>query len=775
MELAVIASAPPGVAGDCSQSEGSVCGSAIGGLSLLMRDMTEPGLAQRHPRSEHPVPPTDWPAIVLSILEAAERGQAAAAAAGVSAARRLAGAEYAAVVQWVQGHPHALWIEGAEIKLPSRRPEDTALIARRPALVARLDEFTDLIVARSPGAPPFEPEVAKAIRAVARLLVRAGDRSREALATLYEVATKILASLDLDEVLLSVTNAALWLLGAQLAGILLLESDTSELVMRCTAGHLSAGTARMRIHRGQGLAGKVLESGRSERVEDYLADPSISSDFARLASQEGTRSALCAPMRAPTGVVGALFVGRRRRSAFTDDEARLLEALGDLATVAVENARLYEAERGSAEELRQAHEELKDQYQSAEQALRIHQELTRVALEGDNLAEALEVLRRLTGGAAALIDDELRVVADCPEGTGSDLVRKVGTALKDQFSPGDLSRVIKTRGRFFVVALVRAAGLQFGHLCVGLRRTPSSEDLVAAEQAAIVCALLLAREEAAVFARRRLQSEFVWDLLEGRVPDEAAALVRARHLGQAFELPARVLLVSIEGLEELVRSKGWGPEQLERARARAALALADRVQDLSAARPVVAHRANLLAAVVPRSLGDSAGSARDLGRAALSAAPFSSVRQIAGVSGIVQSVAAIAEGFRQAQFALAAAAGLEESCQVFEDLGILQFLFWPPDKADLSRLVEGILGPIIEYDRQHNVPLLRTLQAYLAADCHLKQAAQSLYVHEKTVRYRLQRVEDLTGLRIDRQEDRFNIQLALKVLRLNDKTARPGA
>ena len=46
-------------------------------------------------------------------------------------------------------------------------------------------------------------------------------------------------------------------------------------------------------------------------------------------------------------------------------------------------------------------------------------------------------------------------------------------------------------------------------------------------------------------------------------------------------------------------------------------------------------------------------------------------------------------------------------------------------------------------------------------------SAERLFVHHKTMRYRLQRVQEHTGLRLERQEDRFNAQLALKILRLS--------
>jgi sugar diacid utilization regulator len=289
-----------------------------------------------------------------------------------------------------------------------------------------------------------------------------------------------------------------------------------------------------------------------------------------------------------------------------------------------------------------------------------------------------------------------------------------------------------------------------------------------------VCALLLARQEAAVAATRRLQSEFIWDLLEGRIPDEAEALVRARHLDHRFELPARLLLAAVEGLERQGRSEGWTAEQLERARARTAHAVAERVREVAQTRPVSARRADLFVAVVPLWAVDAPDRARSLARVVVSTPAPVGVRFTVGVSGPVRTVAGFPEAYRQARFALSAAAGSPEGARVFEDLGVLQFLLAPAERADLERFARHVLGPVIDYDRAHRGELVRTLEAYLEADCSLQRSADLLFVHHKTMRYRLQRIQELAGLKLDRQEDRFRAHLALKILSLDRSAERGG-
>jgi DNA-binding PucR family transcriptional regulator len=106
---------------------------------------------------------------------------------------------------------------------------------------------------------------------------------------------------------------------------------------------------------------------------------------------------------------------------------------------------------------------------------------------------------------------------------------------------------------------------------------------------------------------------------------------------------------------------------------------------------------------------------------------------------------------------------------VFEDLGVLQFLLTPSERGDLDRFVERTLGVLLAYDEQHKTQLVPTIEAYLACDCNLLRAAERLFIHPKTMRYRLQRMQSLTRLRFSRQEDRFNLHLALKIMHLEHR------
>ncbi|MGW4535646.1 PucR family transcriptional regulator [Nocardia sp. NPDC004340] len=80
------------------------------------------------------------------------------------------------------------------------------------------------------------------------------------------------------------------------------------------------------------------------------------------------------------------------------------------------------------------------------------------------------------------------------------------------------------------------------------------------------------------------------------------------------------------------------------------------------------------------------------------------------------------------------------------------------------RFAERVLGPVLEYDRVHGAGLVGTLEVFLGCDGSWRQAAERMHVHLNTVRYRIGRIEELTGRDLGRIEDRLDLYLAVRTL-----------
>jgi DNA-binding PucR family transcriptional regulator len=76
---------------------------------------------------------------------------------------------------------------------------------------------------------------------------------------------------------------------------------------------------------------------------------------------------------------------------------------------------------------------------------------------------------------------------------------------------------------------------------------------------------------------------------------------------------------------------------------------------------------------------------------------------------------------------------------------------------------ERLLGPLVAYDEQHRAELLPTLREFLACSGSWNACAARMYVHVNTVRYRIGRIEELTGRDLSGLGDRVDFFLALRV------------
>jgi hypothetical protein len=211
------------------------------------------------------------------------------------------------------------------------------------------------------------------------------------------------------------------------------------------------------------------------------------------------------------------------------------------------------------------------------------------------------------------------------------------------------------------------------------------------------------------------------------------------------------------------------PERIERLRTE----LARRAGRLLAGHGMAAPmgwRGETLAVIVPDRPTEVM---RRIGRDLCALGPELDRRLALGVSAPVPGIAQFGAGGRQAGYAKTATRPPDAPVVVFEDLGAVQFLLEPAHGEDLDRFAEQQLGVLLAYDREHDVDLVGTLRTYLRCDGHVQRAAEALSIHPKTMSYRLGRIEALAGLAVTRQEDRFNAQLALKIL--DRRAGRPAA
>ncbi|MHA6780981.1 helix-turn-helix domain-containing protein [Pseudonocardia saturnea] len=584
-----------------------------------------------------------------------------------------------------------------------------------------------------------------------------------------------------DPALAAAVDAAVRLTAADIAGVLLTDASGQTAEMGYCAGDWTVHAANLRVRRGHGLAGRILQTRKPWKVDEYRHDRSISAEeFLPVLAEEGTRSGLGAPVLVGDALVGVLMVWSRRPAAFDVAATQALVNLADLAAAAVTGRRRERAAVREAVELAGRCRDLAERVAVLEEAGEVADELATALLDGRELPDLLALVSARTGGDAVVLDPDLGELAAC--GAARPIQGRAAAHLRAGI---ERSAVLPPRAgfpRWTMLRTVVTENRPVAHLALCLPHAPTARDDRIAEHAATACAQRLARDHAVRTARSRVHADFVWQLLDGTV-DEQVAQVRARELDCSLPTRLRVVLLPVPAhlVPVHLRAPRPGPavpgEDAERCRLDALVALAERHARSAGVTVLAGRRDAMLALIVdaPDALhGADTAAARTLvvEVAHRLNGPARGGIVAAGVSACVGWSADLRAAHRQARYALAAAtsrataprAGATDGVVLFDELGLLRFLLAPSDRADQLRFARGVLGPAIDYDAEHHTDLVATTSAYLDGGCSLTRAANRLYVHPKTVRYRLRRVEELTGRDLSGQQDRFDAQLAIAVL-----------
>jgi PucR family transcriptional regulator, purine catabolism regulatory protein len=282
---------------------------------------------------------------------------------------------------------------------------------------------------------------------------------------------------------------------------------------------------------------------------------------------------------------------------------------------------------------------------------------------------------------------------------------------------------------------------------------------VVARMVSTLLALEVERSRSPEWASDEAASAFVRALLGRQVTDRGDIVARAGELGAAVERGAgvivaravpmtaqagdwrgRVLTVALRA----VRSVGSGSVgALGEAETAEVVALVPTGEDEQLARAAQALERELGAAL--------AGFGITVARSRWTEDPVDLYR--AGKEAELAANVAEAEG---------------RTLLAFEDTGAYRLLLpaMSEDPGELESFYEETLAPLAAYDEQYETELVKTVETYLDNDGNVAQTAASLFTHRHTVRYRLERVKELTGHDIGSSEGREKLSLGLKAMRV---------
>ncbi len=270
-------------------------------------------------------------------------------------------------------------------------------------------------------------------------------------------------------------------------------------------------------------------------------------------------------------------------------------------------------------------------------------------------------------------------------------------------------------------------------------------------------------------ASEAAQEAFLRAVLHRQVTDRGDIVARAAELG--VELDAGAAVVVVRAHHYAPAEDDWrarvlaAAERAARAAAPGAIAAVDDVPADTAGQVLVLAPA--AGDAEARRVAEAVG--REL-RAALHGFSFS-----VGYSRValdpVDLYRAGNEALLAANVAVAQPAGEElqgPGVLAFEATGAYRLLLpaMSEDPGELQRFYAETVEPLVAYDEQYETDLVQTLETFLECDGNVANTAGRLYTHRHTIRYRLERVRDLSGLDVSSTDGREKLGLGLKAMRV---------
>ncbi|HET8822742.1 MAG TPA: PucR family transcriptional regulator ligand-binding domain-containing protein [Thermoleophilaceae bacterium] len=403
-----------------------------------------------------------------------------------------------------------------------------------------------------------------------------------------------------------------------------------------------------------------------------------------------------------------------------------------------------------------------EQYEVLQRGIAIHKRLERLVLEESGLDEVVRALAAATGGAVCVLSSRGETISakafrrqvpdEALEQVREEVMRRSEELSNGSGRPADNAEFApdhpEIAGRSLVLPVsLRGRGAPQAWL-VAARDAGGLGDFerLILQQAVTVVALEMMRQRAMRDTERRLAGDVLAEALTGRLSEgELAMRLRPFGIGQN----AAVIVFG-------------AADNAPAAQAEAEL---DRFLADAGVGALVATRDRLVCAVVDARDGMDpvalAGRARE---ALVSDGPA-----LRAAASRAAPVGALRRTFHEARCALEAAAlanGSSPPVASYRDLGAFQLLLSLQDDDALRLYCDSVLGPLEDASGEYGDELIRSLEAFIEQNGQWERAARELYCHRHTLRYRIRRVEQLTGRDLSSARDRIEFWLALRAREL---------
>jgi sugar diacid utilization regulator len=630
------------------------------------------------------------------------------------------------------------------------------------------------------------------------------------LSKLAEAAQALTACRTTHQVINQVLDSIMAAIETADSGIFYLYDENSGFLTVQSARGFNNNIYEMKIRPGEIMSGKAFASGKagiyhtleeSLKAGDNFTQPNESVFYDASAGRTPI-SALIAPLILKDEPIGVIVLDNFSvEHAFTTTDLDLLQLLANQAAVAIDNVRLYEHQNQLLYRL--------------EQALRIHNNLTQTVLQGRGIDGIVADLSQLIENPVIFFDRNAEVQSisqlELPKPLleylknwlSQNLIQPAKLLLPHQDDKGAVANSAGFRASFaktapletkntltlklpgtllnsadgeftVLVSPVNVGGEELGWvMAIPFLRPINEGESLALEYAATIFGLECIKQQAIFEVQARSKADLIDDLLAGRL--SAALDRRARELGLDFEAPIVCIYIDIDNFSRYIETHQLAEKSVQSIKARIYQKLDLLIKSTNSVSFIGTKSDsfivfwNLLSveplvwkASVRKIAGDLQNWIKDI---------YPQLSVSVAISGVYSGSSAMLTALNETQRVLELYQNMGRTNSIFftEEIGADQILLQLPDNHKPQAFIETTLAPLLEYDKNNHTDLLATLATYCAHNRSIPETAKALTTHANTVRYRIERINELLGDALKDSEGFFNIELALRLLRLQGK------
>ncbi len=409
-----------------------------------------------------------------------------------------------------------------------------------------------------------------------------------------------------------------------------------------------------------------------------------------------------------------------------------------------------------------------------ERSRSIHRGLLGVVIKGGSWQELVDEVTKLLERRVIVMDSSLEVLGsskDLPISVADFKAYLERPGMRESFMHmGESEKLFRFRGEglpsLFALPIV-ASHTRLGYVCTFTEAEDlPNNDVLVLENAATIAALQMAQDRVRFETEVRLKGDFMDDVVSGERRDGDSLVRRGAFLGCDLSQGATVLLLGVDEFDGVVNRRDKGQEDLDR-RVERFFTMVSR--HVSSAEPLslTSLKSGRVVVFVCGPTAQDAGALQKLAGALQNLGKNTAdVSVSVGIGGFTPLADQMARGYQEALVALNVGRKLQGAGSLlnFEDVGTYRLLLdiWERDPEEIRTLYEDTIGPADRYDKANKTQLVDTLIVFFRNNENLTQTASDLFAHRHTIRYRLEKIAEISGLSVFQTEHKERLGLGLK-------------